>query len=113
LDMAQVLHTEGPFPARDYHPDRITLLDTQRLAVLAVGYENVIHGLSQWNGVTELARVRPFVNQPGRLLFQADLVQQHGQRHPGPFAATGHPPDILDREPHVGIATMMDQARTV
>src|SRR5881409_2823625 len=72
LDMAQVLHTEGPFPARDYHPDRITLLDTQRLAVLAIGYENVIHGLSQWNGVTELARVRPFVNQPGRLLFQAD-----------------------------------------
>src|SRR6266446_6930206 len=113
LDMAQVLYAKGPFPAGDDHPDRVTLLNTQRLAILAIGHENVVEGLCQRKGMTKLARVRPFVNQPARLFFQAGLVQQHGKRHSGPFAATGHPVNKLDRQPHVLIARMMDQRRAV
>src|SRR5712664_2011542 len=47
LDMSQVLHAEGRFPAGDYHPDRVTLLNTHRLAILAIGHDTVVHGLCQ------------------------------------------------------------------
>src|SRR2546421_1334561 len=42
-----------------------------------------------------------------------DQLQRMDQWHSGPFAATGHPPDKLDRQPHVLIALMMDQAGAV
>jgi len=70
LDMAQVLHAEGRFEAGDEQPYRVTLLDTQRLAILAIGHENVVQGLSQRKGVRKLARVRAFRNQPARLFFR-------------------------------------------
>ena len=95
--MAQIFHIERAFPARDQQPDREPLLNPQLLAILAIGDEHVVQGLSHRQGVAEFALVRPFRNQPGPAFFHARLVQQHRQRHAGPFAGAGHAVDELDR----------------
>src|SRR5258708_32904490 len=64
LDMSQVLHAEGPSPAGLYHPDPVTLLNTQAVAILPAGHENVIRGLCTHKRVSKLSMVRDCVNPP-------------------------------------------------
>src|SRR5580704_8131473 len=59
LDMSQILHAERGFPAGDDEPNRVPLLNAQRLAILAVGHDHVLHGLRQRKGVSKLASVSP------------------------------------------------------
>ena len=61
----------------------------------------------------KLTLVRPFRNQPTRPFLHAGLVQQHGERHPGPFTATRHPVYVLDRQPHLRIVRTMEHRRTI
>src|SRR5436309_8964038 len=89
------------------------MLRTYRLAILGVGYDNVVHGLRQRKGVSKLTLVRPFRNQPTRPFLHAGLVQQHGERHPGPFTATRHPVYVLDRQPHLRIVRTVEHRRTI
>src|SRR5258708_12357916 len=83
LDMAEVLHVVGPFPAGDDHPDRVTLLDTHRLPILAVGHDAVVHALFQRTGVTELSTGLPSITPPPPPFFPAPPAQH-----------TAHPPPV-------------------
>ena len=113
LDMSHILHAGGSFPAGDDEPNREPLLNAQRLAILAVGHDHVLHGLRQRKGVSKFSSVSPFRHQPARAFVHASLVQQHGKQHAAPFAATGHPVDELDRQPQDRIVGTMDRGRTV
>ena len=95
LDVLQIFHAEGRFPAGRDHTDRETLLDPKRIAVLGVGDEGVVHGLAHRHRVTEIAGIAAFIDQPRAGGFDADFSQQHGQRDAGPFAAARHPVDVL------------------
>src|SRR5260370_25282956 len=68
LAMSLILDAERPFPAGDYHPDRVTLLNTQRLALLAIRHENAGPGLPHRKSEQNPASVRPRLNPPPRLL---------------------------------------------
>ena len=108
--MPQPLHAVGRFPAGNEQPQRVTLLTTHRLAILRVGHHHVVQRFRQRKRVRKLVRVRPFRHQPARPFLQARLFQQHGKRHAGPFAATGHPVYELDGR-HLRIAgTVMGRA---
>src|SRR5437667_8236844 len=111
--MPQPFHAGGPFKAGYQQPQRVTLLRTDRLAILSVGHDDVVHGLSQRKRVTELALVRPFRNQPTRSFLHAGLVQQHRERHAGPFTAARHPMDVLDTQTHLRIVRTMERGRAV
>src|SRR5258708_35326961 len=65
LYISQVLYAERRFPAGNQQADRITLLNPQRLAILAVGPEDVLHGLSEPPRVRKLAGVLPLRKHPG------------------------------------------------
>ena len=113
LDVFQVLDAERGLPAGNEQPDRVTLLDPKRLAVLAVGDEHILHRLCDRHGVREFAGVVALGNQPRPLRLDPDLIQQDGQRHAGPLAATRHPVNELDRQPHVRIALAVDHGGAI
>jgi hypothetical protein len=46
LDVLEIFHAEGRFPAGRDHADREALLDAERIAVLRIGDEGVVHGLA-------------------------------------------------------------------
>ena len=71
LDVAQVLHVVGPFPAGHDHPDRVALLDAHRLAILAVGHEQSSMALASGTVWLNLPGSAAFINQPTRLFFHA------------------------------------------
>src|SRR5204862_5595610 len=80
-------HVRIAFPAWKEESHRISLFGPERLAVLRVGDQRILHDLAHGNAARELARVGALREYPARTGFHAALAQQRRDRHPGPFAA--------------------------
>ena len=82
--------------AGHHEPQRVALVRTHRLPVLAVRDDHVVQGLAHREARAEPDRFGPFREDPVRPRFHAHLVEQRGERHAGPLAARDHPVHLLD-----------------
>jgi hypothetical protein len=73
---AQPLDIDVPFPAGDDEAQRVAVLRAQRLAVLTVGDQDVVHRLREWDAPLVAARVRTLGNDPGGRLLHAGLTEE-------------------------------------
>ena len=88
-DAAQPLHGANRFPAGDDESQRIPVMRADRLAILGVRHQRVVHALGQRNAHGVLVGFRSFGDHPARAGLHAALLEQDRQQHPGPFAAAG------------------------
>ena len=76
LDAAQPLDVDVALPARNDEPQGVAVLRAQRLAVLAVGDQDVVHRLRHRDAALVAAGVGALGDDPGGALLDAGLAQQ-------------------------------------
>ena len=91
LDAAQPLDIDVARPAGNDEPQRVAVLRAQRLAVLTVGDQDVVHRLRHGDAALVAAGVGALGHDPGGALLDAGLAQQERERHAGPLAAARRP----------------------
>src|SRR5262245_7818757 len=86
-DTAQPLDVGTAFPARHAEPQWVAILRAQSLAVLAVGDQDIVQRLRQWDTVLVAAGIGALSDDPRSALLHAGFTQQERERHTGPLAA--------------------------
>ncbi len=113
LDSTHILRRQDSFEARNQQPYRKTLVGPHRLAVHAVGHENVVHGLGDRHARRAHDFLRAFCNEPFCCALDAGLLEQRRQEHSGPFGTAGHPVGFLDglRRGPRAVARALDEVK--
>ena len=84
FDPSQPLDVHVAFKARHDQPQRIALLRTDRLAVLAVGEKAILHRLFNGNAARHCGGIIAFGEQPFCIARKAAFIEDCRQRHAGP-----------------------------
>jgi hypothetical protein len=71
----QILYVMDAWKARNQQPQRESLLPPNRLPILAIDDQHIVHRLGQRNTVRELYFVCSLRNDPACALLQSDLAE--------------------------------------
>ncbi len=85
MQTAQPFHAHVAFKARQQQPQRIALLRTQPLAVLAVYQHRIVKTFFDRNAARHRRGIRAFGDDPFRTRLQSRFLQNEFQADPGPF----------------------------
>ncbi|AHY54044.1 hypothetical protein BJS_08737 [Bradyrhizobium japonicum SEMIA 5079] len=104
LEAAQPFDVEVAFEARHHQPHRKTVCRPQRLAVLAVGDESLVHDLvGEGNAAIDARAVAALRQHPVRALVLGDEVDQEFERNAGPFIGADEAMRVLHRHLRIGL----------
>src|SRR6266702_4389109 len=87
LQPAQEFDVHVAFPAGQQQTHRIAVSGHQPLAVLVERDHGVVQGLGERYAAAQGERVGAFGDEPLGLRIHAGLIEQGGERHPGPLGA--------------------------
>src|SRR3569833_701969 len=89
------IHVGVAFPPWEKEPDRVALLRTQRLAVLAVGDDRVIERLLDRTAARELRCIATFGKKPLGARLYAHFTEERCERYARPLAVARQTTDLL------------------
>ena len=87
LDAPEPLYVRVSLPARKDQPQRIALLRANRLAILPVRHQPIVHRFLKRDAALHETRVRTFGQDPAGFGSDTCFLEQDAKRHAGPFAA--------------------------
>src|SRR6185369_6202539 len=114
LDATQPFDIDVAFPARNDEPQRVAISRAGRLAVLAVGDQDVVHRLRHGDAALVSRGIPALGDDPGGALVGPGFAQQEGEGHTGPLAAACTAVRELDTRRRLGRTPLRSRvARTL